>query len=116
MSVEELASLARDHWTKWLPTMVNDLRERGQLEEALHGAASLAQKQIDPQAAPALPGARGKGDGAQPVHPPAARSPGQIRLSANSKNSLRWRQNTSAIRRWPRTENEKSGRRRTSLT
>ncbi len=47
MSVEELASLARDHWTKWLPTMVNDLRERGQLEEALHGAASLAQKQID---------------------------------------------------------------------
>ena len=49
MSVEELASLARDHWTKWLPTMVNDLRERGQLEEALHGAASLALR-IVPEA------------------------------------------------------------------
>jgi hypothetical protein len=47
MSVEELKSPARDHWETWLPAKVRDLRERGCLEEELHGAACLAQNQID---------------------------------------------------------------------
>jgi hypothetical protein len=47
MSVEELKSLARDHWTKWLPKKVADLKERGELNEALQGAANLAQDEID---------------------------------------------------------------------
>ena len=41
MSVRELASLARTHWTKWLPQTV------AQLNEALQGAAGLAQKEIE---------------------------------------------------------------------
>ena len=47
MSVRELASLARTHWTKWLPQTVADLRASGQLNEALQGAAGLAQKEIE---------------------------------------------------------------------
>ncbi len=47
MSVSELKALAREHWEKWLPAKVKDLRERNRLEEALHGAASLAQEQIN---------------------------------------------------------------------
>jgi hypothetical protein len=47
MSIPELQALARNHWEKWLPEKVKELRLEGKLEEALHGAASLAQKQID---------------------------------------------------------------------
>jgi hypothetical protein len=38
---------ARAHWTKWLPQRVTDLRASGQLNEALHGAARLAQNEIE---------------------------------------------------------------------
>lgn len=47
MSIPELQALARKHWTKWLPEKVKELRASGTLEEALHGAASLAQAEID---------------------------------------------------------------------
>ena len=46
MSIPEL-DLARKHWEKWLPEKVRDLRAEGKLDEALHGAASLAQAEID---------------------------------------------------------------------
>jgi hypothetical protein len=47
MSVEDLKSLARKHWTKWLPAKVASLRETGELNEALQGAATLAQTEIE---------------------------------------------------------------------
>jgi hypothetical protein len=47
MSIPELISLAREHWEKWLPEKVKELRAEGSLQEAIHGAASLAQTQID---------------------------------------------------------------------
>jgi hypothetical protein len=47
MSVMALTAKARVHWTKWLPEKVADLRADGLLEEALRGAAQLAQNQID---------------------------------------------------------------------
>jgi hypothetical protein len=47
MCIPELMSLARKHWEKWLPEKVRDLRAEGKLDEALHGAASLAQAEID---------------------------------------------------------------------
>jgi hypothetical protein len=45
MSVLELESLVRKHWRKYLPEKVKDLRAEGQFEEAVHGAALLAQHQ-----------------------------------------------------------------------
>jgi hypothetical protein len=47
MSVPELKALARKHWTKYRPKMVQELKAEGNLEMALHGAAALAQDQID---------------------------------------------------------------------
>jgi hypothetical protein len=47
MSIPELMSLAREHWEKWLPEKVKELRAEGSLQEAIHGAASLAQTEID---------------------------------------------------------------------
>ena len=40
-------TLARKHWEDWLPERVAELRAEGKLDEALHGAARAAQKQID---------------------------------------------------------------------
>jgi hypothetical protein len=47
MSIPELMTLARKHWTKYLPKKVQELRESGELNEAIFGAASLAQAEID---------------------------------------------------------------------
>jgi hypothetical protein len=47
MSIPELASLARKHWTKWLPQKVAELRASGEPNEALRGAAALAQNEIE---------------------------------------------------------------------
>jgi len=47
MSIQELKNLARRHWNKWLPKKVADLKAQGKLDEALTGAAQLAQKEIE---------------------------------------------------------------------
>jgi hypothetical protein len=47
MSIPELMTLTRKHWTKYLPNKVRELRARGELNEAIFGAANLAQTQID---------------------------------------------------------------------
>jgi hypothetical protein len=47
MSVPELKALARKHWTKYRPKMVRDLKARGELDQALQGAATLAQEEIN---------------------------------------------------------------------
>lgn len=47
MSVHELKALARKHWTKWLPEKVAELKAEGRLDEALQGAANLAQQEIE---------------------------------------------------------------------
>jgi hypothetical protein len=47
MSVRELKALARRHWEEWLPDKVKALKEDGQLNEALQGAANLAQTEIE---------------------------------------------------------------------
>jgi hypothetical protein len=47
VSIPELKALARKHWEEWLPEKVKALRAEGKLDEALHGAARGAQKQID---------------------------------------------------------------------
>jgi hypothetical protein len=47
MSIPELAALTRKHWRKYRPQMVKELRETGELNEAIHGAASLALAEID---------------------------------------------------------------------
>jgi hypothetical protein len=47
MSVPELKALARKHWTKYRPKMVQDLKTRGELDQALQGAATLAQEEIN---------------------------------------------------------------------
>jgi len=47
MSIPELMALTRKHWMEYLPKKVQELRESGELNEALHGAASLAQAEID---------------------------------------------------------------------
>jgi hypothetical protein len=47
MSVQELKALARSHWAEHLPNKVKALKESGELEEELHGAASLAQAEIE---------------------------------------------------------------------
>ena len=47
MSVQELKALARQHWAEWLPDKIKALKADGQLNEALHGAANLAQTEIE---------------------------------------------------------------------
>jgi hypothetical protein len=47
VSIPELKALARKHWEEWLPEKVKELRAEGKLDEALHGAAALAQAEID---------------------------------------------------------------------
>ena len=41
-----LASKTRKHWMKWLPQKVAALREAGEFEEAVQGAALAAHRQI----------------------------------------------------------------------
>jgi hypothetical protein len=47
MSVLELESLARKHWQEWLPEKVKELRAEDKFNEAVHGAAVLAQEEIE---------------------------------------------------------------------
>jgi hypothetical protein len=47
VSIPELKALARKHWTKYRPKMVRELKAEANLEMALHGAAALAQDEID---------------------------------------------------------------------
>jgi hypothetical protein len=47
MSVHELKALGRKHWAEWLPEKVKALKAEGKLTEALHGAANLAQTEIE---------------------------------------------------------------------
>jgi hypothetical protein len=47
MSVSALEATAIRHWKKWLPKKVAALRAEGKLEEAVRGAALLAQDQIE---------------------------------------------------------------------
>jgi hypothetical protein len=47
MSVPELMTLTRKHWNKYLPNKVRELQASGELNEAMFGAASLAQMEID---------------------------------------------------------------------
>lgn len=47
MSRGQLMLKARDHWDQWLPKRVAELRKEGRLTEALLGAATLAQDEID---------------------------------------------------------------------
>lgn len=43
---QALATKARKHWETWLPAKTADLKAAGQFEEAVQGAAALAQQQI----------------------------------------------------------------------
>jgi hypothetical protein len=47
MSLPELMTLTRKHWNKYLPNKVRELQASGELNEAIWGAASLAQTEID---------------------------------------------------------------------
>jgi hypothetical protein len=47
MSIPELMTLTRKPWTKYLPKKMQGLRASGELNEALHGAANLAQTEIE---------------------------------------------------------------------
>jgi len=47
MSIAALEAKALRHWKEWLPKKVAALRAEGRLEEAVHGAALLAQDQIE---------------------------------------------------------------------
>src|SRR5688500_482676 len=47
MSVLELKALARKHWLEWLPNKVAAPKAEDKLDEALQGAASLAQAEIE---------------------------------------------------------------------
>jgi hypothetical protein len=47
LSIQELKALARNHWAQWLPEKVRELKAEGKLNEALQGAASLAQAEIE---------------------------------------------------------------------
>ena len=47
MSVQRMAARARDHWTKWLPKKVKSLKAEGIFSEATHGAAVMAQQEIE---------------------------------------------------------------------
>src|SRR5258708_6706414 len=46
-SVAEFEHLIRNHWTKYLPSKVADLRASGELEESIQGAAKLAQDVVE---------------------------------------------------------------------
>jgi hypothetical protein len=46
MSIPELKALARKHWTEFRPKMVRELKASGELDQALQGAATLAQQEI----------------------------------------------------------------------
>jgi hypothetical protein len=45
-SEAHLVQKAREHWAKWLPKKVAELKKEGSLEESLHGAARLAMDEI----------------------------------------------------------------------
>ena len=47
MSVQELKALARKHWEQWRPKEVARLKAEGKLDQALQGAANLAQTEIE---------------------------------------------------------------------
>jgi hypothetical protein len=47
MSVAALEAKALRHWKKWLPEKVAALRAEGTLQEAVRGAALLAQDEIE---------------------------------------------------------------------
>lgn len=47
MSVEAFKAKARKHWTEYLPSKVAALKAEGRLNEALQGAATLAQDQVE---------------------------------------------------------------------
>src|SRR5215471_138767 len=47
VSVEDFKARARDHWREWLPKKVKALAAEGCLEEALQGAANLAQQEVN---------------------------------------------------------------------
>jgi hypothetical protein len=47
MRVHELMTTARKHRNKYLPNKVRGLQASGELNEAMFGAASLAQAEID---------------------------------------------------------------------
>jgi hypothetical protein len=47
MSVQAYKSLARRHWEEYLPQKVADLKAEGKYNEALQGAASLAQAHVE---------------------------------------------------------------------
>ena len=47
MSISELVHLAPNHWEEFLPKKLKALRAEGRLQEELHGAAGLAQAEID---------------------------------------------------------------------
>ena len=73
MSVQEFKALARKHWEEWLPEKWAALKAEGKLNEALNGAALLAQDQYEhwlPQIGPE----GGEGNRPPPVHPPGAGS------------------------------------------
>jgi len=47
MSVQQMASKARKHWTKWLPKKTAALKAEGIFSEATNGAAVAAQREIE---------------------------------------------------------------------
>lgn len=44
---QEYSQQALDHWTKFLPTMVAELRQAGRLNEAVQTASREASEQVD---------------------------------------------------------------------
>jgi len=44
---EDILAKIRNHWTKYLPEKVKELRAKGELQETMQGAANLAQKEIE---------------------------------------------------------------------
>ena len=47
MSLEQLKAQARKHWEEFLPQKVAQFKKEGKFGEALHGAANLAQDEIE---------------------------------------------------------------------
>jgi hypothetical protein len=47
MSIQQLKAQARKHWEEWLPEKVKELKAEGNLDQALQGAANLAQAEIE---------------------------------------------------------------------
>lgn len=46
MSAMQFKAKARKHWTRWLPSLVRELREVDELEAALQVAAISAQERL----------------------------------------------------------------------